>query len=225
MNATDYLTALANGDTPLASRDKGIIHVGANTGQECTRYADANLDILWIEAHPESFRQLATNIHSYPKQTAICQLITDEDDIPTAFHVTSNNAESSSILELGLHLEMHPDIVCTETITLNSLTLDTLLARKKIDISVYDTLLVDVQGAELFILRGASTTLAQVGFVVVEASDFEVYRGCGSLDEIDAFLVKHNFRRLLLNNFGCKCGNLFVMGYQRSVEQHTRSPT
>jgi FkbM family methyltransferase len=211
-----YLAALSNGDAPLDGQTvgRGIIHIGANTGQERHRYRDGNLDILWIEAHPAIYKTLVQNLKGFERQRAICQLLTDRDNEATPFHVTSNNSESSSILELGLHLQMHPSIVVSETIILNSLTLDTTLAGT--DLSVYDTLLIDVQGAELSVLRGAASTLSVLEYVVVEAADFEVYRGCGRVEQIDCFLGGLGFTRVHCDRFGCVHGDLFVMGYCRS---------
>ena len=41
---------------------KGIIHVGANVGQEKEEYDNNSLEVLWIEPIPEIFDQLQINI-------------------------------------------------------------------------------------------------------------------------------------------------------------------
>lgn len=214
MNATEFIRALME-NMPLIGQQesRGIIHVGANTGQECHQYHDGDLNVLWIEAHPNVFRTLLTNIARFPKQQAICQLLSDKDDVPTSFYETSNNSESSSILELGLHSEMFPDITCISSAKMSSLTLTTLIKRNNIDLSLFDTLLLDIQGAELIVLSGAEDILANFKHIVAEAADFDVYKGCGRLEQIDNLLGNHGFTRAQLCRFPNEHGYQYVVGY------------
>ena len=46
----------------------GLIHVGANSGQERDIYAAKGLSVLWIEALLDVFADLETNIAGLPKQ-------------------------------------------------------------------------------------------------------------------------------------------------------------
>src|ERR1700681_3357435 len=56
----------------------GLIHVGANIGQERDMYAALNLDVIWIEAIPDVFEQLVANLAGFPKQRAYHLLITEQ---------------------------------------------------------------------------------------------------------------------------------------------------
>lgn len=47
---------------------RGIIHVGANEGQEWDLYAIFGLNVIWIEPIPEVFRTLKRNISAFPLQ-------------------------------------------------------------------------------------------------------------------------------------------------------------
>jgi hypothetical protein len=58
----------------------GVIHVGANTGQERAKYARFHLDLVWIEPIPAVFEQLRFNLAGFPKQRAYQYLLTDEDE-------------------------------------------------------------------------------------------------------------------------------------------------
>src|SRR5262245_40145510 len=89
-------------------RVTGIIHVGANSGQERELYAKYKLKVLWIEPLPHIFEKLRENISCFPDQTAINRLITDKDDAEYLFHVASNEGQSSSILEFAQHREIWP---------------------------------------------------------------------------------------------------------------------
>ncbi len=50
---------------------RGVIHVGANQGQERNLYAAYNLNVLWIEPIPEVFDQLTALIAPYAAQRAL----------------------------------------------------------------------------------------------------------------------------------------------------------
>jgi hypothetical protein len=48
----------------------GVIHVGANTGQERSEYASLELKVLWVEPIPAVFEVLRSNIANFPNQRA-----------------------------------------------------------------------------------------------------------------------------------------------------------
>src|ERR1700758_4806509 len=136
---------------------RGIIHVGANTGQEAELYQSFGLDVIWIEPIPEVFENLKRHISGFPKQTAFNYLVTDEDDIEYSLHIANNGGASSSILDLCGHSQMWPDVKYTHTITTKGTTLGSLLAREHIDVRRFDALILDTQGSELRILKGAAS--------------------------------------------------------------------
>ncbi len=141
---------------------RGVVHVGANVGQERELYDRHGLDVLWIEPIPDVFATLAANIAGCPRQRALECLVTDRDDAPYEFNVANNGGESSSILALKEHRDVWPKVDFTKTITLRSSTLATLLARERIDLARYDALVMDTQGSELLVLRGAEPVLEQL---------------------------------------------------------------
>jgi hypothetical protein len=72
-------------------------------------------------------------------------------------------------------------------------TLPTLLAAHNIDLTHYDALVLDTQGSELLILKGAESRLDDFQFIKTEAADFESYKNCGTTPQIQDFLARHNF--------------------------------
>ncbi len=50
---------------------KGVLHIGANLGQERDLYATYRLPVVWFEALPDIFDKLRDNLIGYPNQTAI----------------------------------------------------------------------------------------------------------------------------------------------------------
>lgn len=172
----------------------GVIHVGANAGQERELYAKFGLRVIWIEPIPEVFEMLKLNIAKFPLQHALKCLVTDQDNAKYQFHICNNDGHSSSILELNLHKEIWPDVTYEKTITLRSKTLPSLLEQEHIDYSEYDSLIMDTQGSELLVLKGAASILENFTYIKTEVPDFESYTGCCQLADIASFLVRHGYR-------------------------------
>ena len=95
------------------------------------------------------------------------------------FHVASNDGLSSSMLELGRHQEVWPDVKYQRTLKMRTTTLDALLREGQIaPVGQFNGLVMDTQGSELLVLKGATALLPHIDFVKTEAADFESYVGC-----------------------------------------------
>jgi len=175
----------------------GVIHVGANFGQEARRYYKHNLNVIWIEPIPFVYNMLVKNISNYPNQRSHMALITDADGEEYELHVANNTGASSSIFEFGddFHKE-HPTIQYTETIRVTGVTLPTLLDQTHSELHKHDALVIDTQGSELLVLKGAEQILHNFKYIRVEAADFELYKNSCVYEDIDLFMRKHNFREL-----------------------------
>ena len=188
------------------SKAKGVIHVGANLGQERELYAAYGLNVVWIEPIPEVYDRLNTLINSYPNQKAFRYLVTDVDDKDHLFHISNKGGGASSIYDLAGHKELWPDLTYTETITLRSITLSSLVEKERLDLNEYDVLVLDTQGSELLVLKGAISLLPHIKYVRAEVADFEAYTGCCKLDEMDRFFEEVGFRRIAKGRFAHKKG-------------------
>ena len=195
----------------------GVIHVGANTGQERDLYQHHGLRVVWIEAIPEVFGTLLTNIQGYPNQVALQYLVTDQDGGEYAFHVSNNAGQSSSILELSLHRDIWPEVAYERTITLRSTTLASLLKRERINPSDYDALIMDTQGSEYLVLKGAVPILPAFRFIKTEVPDFESYAGGCQVIDIEAFVSRHGFREISRNTIAQRAegGSYYDIVYER----------
>lgn len=171
----------------------GVIHVGANTGQEIQLYAKYNLSVVWIEPIPEVFETLKSNLFGISNQIALKGLVTDIDNKEYNFHLANNNGASSSILDLNLHHDIWPEVAYRKTIKLYSKTLSRLLKENNINISDYDVLVMDTQGSELLVLKGAISILQNFMYIKTEVPDFESYKDCCQLKDLDLFLTEHGF--------------------------------
>lgn len=170
---------------------RGVIHVGANVGQEAEQYG--NLPVVWIEPSPETFKTLVYNTARYPSQKCYNYLVSDVDDQEVDFHVSSNNGISSSMFEFSGHAEVlaWKTIHMTSVLRLKTVTLKTLLEREGIDVSQYNYLAVDTQGADLKVLEGSD--LKYIEYINVEVSDFEAYKGGCTLGHVEHFMAYSGF--------------------------------
>jgi FkbM family methyltransferase len=172
----------------MMKRLTGIIHVGANVGQERDDYASYGLNVLWIEPVPWVFEKLKGAISSYPDQQALEYLVLDKDGETVKLHISDNEAQSSSVMDLALHQDVWPSVHFTRDIEIQSRKLDTIVDREHINLADYDGLVLDTQGSELLVLKGAQGVLRNMQMVQVEVADFEAYAGCPSPAQIAGFL-------------------------------------
>ena len=185
---------------------RGVIHVGANVGEERKRYVIHRLNVVWIEPNPEVFDLLKGRIAPFSNQKAFKYLVTDVDDKEYPFHISSNAGSSSSIYDFAAHREIWPDVTFIKTITLRSITLSSLIKKERLDLAHYDALVLDTQGSELLVLKGAINLLPHIKYVKTEVADFESYAGGCRLSDMDDFLQAHGFRRVAARIFAYKIG-------------------
>lgn len=170
---------------------KGVLHLGANTGQEADVYAALGIKrVIWVEALPDIYTQLVQKIARYPGSLAFCACLSNIDGYPVTFHRANNESQSSSFLEFGTHAQEHPTTRYIETIPMTTIRLDTLLKREGIIHQVEGGwfLNIDVQGAELLVLKGMGNLLSKFDCAYIEVNEKELYKGCPRVGEIDAHL-------------------------------------
>ena len=176
-------------------KNNGIIHIGANGGQESDMYYNnGNPKVVFIEASPFVMPTLINRIQKYENQKAIQALVTDRDGVEYDFLCDKNNAgQSSSLFDFHLHTKMFPKVVMGESIKLIGKTLPTILKENNINLEEYKHINMDVEGAELLVLKGIGSELCNFETITLEASDFEARKGQPFLKDIEEFMSAHNF--------------------------------
>ncbi len=197
----------------------GVIHVGANSGQERIFYANRNLDVVWVEPNPEIFIGLKKNLEGFPRQKAYKDLITDKDNEIYTFHIANNDGASSSIFELNLHKDIWPEVSFLHSTKLTSLTLKSFVEKNKIPVDNYQALIIDTQGAELLVLKGAGNLLKKFKYIKVEVADFESYKGCCQVLDVDQFLKINGFKEFCREKFASRenGGSYYDILYKRKL--------
>ena len=173
----------------------GIIHIGAHLMEERDVYLQNEIEnIVWIEANPEVFSKIK-HVNNNSNEYAFNQAITDVDFENVELKVT-NNGQSSSILDLYLHKKYHPNIYVINTISVLTITMNSLLMNKNFNIDNYDFINLDIQGAELLALKGSGNLLNKVKYIYTEVNINDIYKNCALLDQIDDYLKDFNFSRV-----------------------------
>lgn len=201
---------------------RGLIHIGANTGQERDIYGLYRIPVLWIEPIPDVFVRLSENIKPYPEQQALQALLADKDGSTVEFFLADNDGMSSSMLPPHLHKSVSP-IKFDKTIALTTTTFETLVREKHIDLNLYNALVLDTQGSELLILRGAMDSLQKIDVVKAEINDFESYVGCPKLADFAAFMESVGFEEMSrVRIFEHELGEAFDVTYTRRSIRFTK---
>lgn len=173
-------------------RPKGVIHIGAHLLEERPEYLKNGLDnTIWIEANPRIIQQIPQILES---EKIINHTISDMDNMIYQFNIT-NNGQSSSILELDLHKNHHPEIYVTDSITIRSKRMDTIISDYEINIDNYDFINLDIQGAELLALKSFGNLISNFKYIYTEINTNYLYKGCALVHEIDEYLLKFGFVR------------------------------
>jgi FkbM family methyltransferase len=192
----------------------GILHVGAHFGDEASLYDSHGFSVIWVEAMPAAFEKLTITLKPFPNQTAINCLVTDQDGVDYDFWVSSNAGASSSIYAPTGHKEGWPNITFDQKLTLRSKRLDRIVSAENLAERKINAMVIDVQGAELNVLKGSEKLLKHVQFVKAETWDFEAYAGAALEGDVIAFLAKHGFREIrrdsmFIRNTGISADILF----------------
>ncbi len=183
---------------------KGVIHIGASLGQEAEDYANNGIkNMVFIEAIPEIFEQLKNNVARYGA-IAINACVSDVDDQEVEFNVASNEAQSSSLFEFDQHTMEHPTVTFVDKIKLTTKRMDTILKENNIDITQYDMVACDLQGAELLAMKSFGDLLTNFKIAYLEVNERPMYKGIPLIGEVDEYMAKYGFEVAETNmlNFG-----------------------
>lgn len=174
---------------------KGIIHVGANEGQEFEAYQAANPNlVLWIEPIPTVYEKLCERISADKSHYAVRHCCSDVNNTEVVFNIANMGGLASSMLPLGASIQKsYPGICYVNSFKILTRTLDSILEESFAE-SQFDLLVMDTQGAELKVLQGAHQLLKRVRYVYSEVSEYPLYDGGCTHEQIDSLLKLYGFK-------------------------------
>jgi FkbM family methyltransferase len=189
--------------TELVERYKmkvtGVVHAGAHTGQEAEDYEACGIEqVLWIDANPEVMAPLNERVFPYGHVT-VCACLGARDGDEVTFHYADtadggNAGQSSSVLPLGTHAQVHPEVSYVAKQPMVTQTLATLVAANWPWPSRPNFINLDLQGYELECLRGAEPILPWFDWIYTEINEDPLYEGCVLLPELSRWLAERHFR-------------------------------
>lgn len=207
-------------------KPKGIIQVGAHWAEEHDVYVEMGISkIIYVEPCKEAYDKISERFHSeivydvlnektgirvdVGRKIIMFNAACGETESEMTMQVSHNNqGQSNSLLKPELHLHQHPEVVFTDTENVKVIPLDLLPFPKGIWNSVdgdkgyfynendYNILVMDTQGYEGQVLKGATETLKHIDCIYTECNRGQTYSGNMEIEEMDTFLKLHNFERV-----------------------------
>lgn len=192
---------------------KGVVHVGAHEGGEIKNYSSLGIkNVVLIEANPTRFKNLLESL-STGRYCTWCSPLTYEyfNDHRTdivkqykpynyaisdrtgsiSFNVSNYDGGTDSIFKInriGQQTSWVP-YEHIDTIEVPTITLDILIEDKQ----SYNFLNIDVEGAELLVLKGATELLKNIDWIQVETQDVVRFDNSSTRPEVIAILERHGF--------------------------------
>ena len=135
-------------------RPRGIIHVGANNGQEVPSYRESGVrPVVLFEPLAEPFANLKRAVGGAPGFYPIQACLSDVADRTVEFYVASNGGKSSSYLPPADHATIAPNVTFGSIETMTTVTLDRAIARlareQGVEAASFDYIGLDTQGSEM----------------------------------------------------------------------------
>ena len=132
--------------------------------------------VIWIEANPVIFKELRKNLREFRFQNCYQGLLHSKNNLILDFFLSTNDQASSSIYDFSKKFkekkiffqDKKRKIEMYDKIKLKTITLDNLISLQKLNLENFNHWVVDVQGAELEVLRGGVNLLCSVDYVCVE---------------------------------------------------------
>lgn len=197
-------------------RPKGVIQIGASSGQEIPFFISNRIEYgIFVEPLVSPFDILTLRCSAVPGFLPVKAICGSQDGREVNFYVSSNNGESSSVLEPDRHLVDYPYVSFSEKSTLTSFTADSILkavAQSRPEIAgAIELLFMDVQGAELNVLQGASNVLQKVKFIYTEVGLGGGYKGDVHVYDLIMYLKSFGFDIYFLEIGRTGWGNAFFV--------------
>ncbi|MEG4838610.1 FkbM family methyltransferase, partial [Microcoleus sp. B9-D4] len=174
---------------------RGIISIGAYDHKTLKRLNLPNtIKTLLIDANPTAVERLQENFADRPNIQVVQAAIANHNDTVT-LHLASLES-TSSILPWQQYSKIYPNIKETQQLTLPSRTLDTLLQELHLSTTDFNILILDIQGAELLALEGATQLLNTLDAIYTTVHYQELFKGGALAEQVDLFLTDYQFQRV-----------------------------
>jgi FkbM family methyltransferase len=189
---------------------KTILDIGACDGLDSIKYAKffPFSKVYSFEPLLNNFKLIECNLRKYNIVNVypINLALSEEKGIAT-FYVSSGRPleideniewdfgnKSSSLLEPNKTIEVHPWLKFDEQIIVKTDTLNNKIDELKIN--TIDFIHMDVQGAELMVLKGSSKYISKIKMIWLEVENIELYKNQPLTVDVEFFLKSNNFVKI-----------------------------
>jgi FkbM family methyltransferase len=188
----------------------GILHIGSHECEEIYDYEQylSRDKIVWVDALID---KVVLCKEKFPGILIEHTAVSDCREI-VKFN-RSNNGQSSSLLDFGLHKYFHPEVNYVDHFYIQTSLLKNI-------IPFYNNLHfnfinLDIQGAELKALKGMGNYLYFVDYIYTEVNTDYVYEGCCLVSDLDYYLTQFGFIRVETKMTECHWGDALYINSNR----------
>ena len=187
-------------------KTSGVIHVGAHYGKETDTYQNSRINkILYFEPLKDNFEKLKERVSQFDN-IVLENLALGNFKGKIKMHVEeANSGQSSSILKPKGHLYQYPHIKFNKEEEVEITTLNDYSEENNLD--DYNIIVIDVQGYELEVFKGASNILKNIDMIVSEVNRAELYENVTIVTDLDSYLQTFGFKRVFTNWEGYTWGD------------------
>jgi FkbM family methyltransferase len=202
--------------------DLVIFDIGACEAEDSIRYSRffPKSVIYSFEPLPQNVERAKKNLGNYSVQNVhlINKALSDKKGWSDFFVSSGQPADadedwdfgnkSSSLLYPGKAIEVTGFIKFNENIKVETTTLDSFCNENRI--KKIDFIHMDVQGAEMMVLKGASNSLKFIKSIWLEVSTVHLYKEQALAEDIDLFMQRNNFIMVKDCLYGISGDRLYV---------------
>ncbi len=186
--------------------------IGSHIGYHAFGFAGLGAEVLAFEPNTQNaarFRQHLARNPEHAKRIRLMEAAVSDHEGKVTFVQCANIATGSSGSHLSDGLPPLTSYPASESVTVDAVRLDTLIERGE---KPPDVLKIDVEGAEMLVLRGASKLLREKHPLIL----MEVHHICLMFD-LQPFLADHGYTATLLDQEHASPSRCFVLAAPRSV--------
>lgn len=189
-----------------------ILDIGARDCRESINFSQyyRNSKIYAFECNPETIPVCKKNIEGHQNITLVEKAISDSNGTITFYPINTEktrtshkdgNPGASSLLKASDKFKK--EIYIQDEIKVESITLETFLKNNEID--AIDIMWVDVQGAEMLVLKGLKERVKDIRILHIELEFAEMYRNQALFKDVRTYLKDRGLSLIAFTNFSRYC--------------------
>lgn len=177
-----------------------IVEAGAFNGDDTYRFLQRwpTSRIVALEPIPALYEKLNARFSGLSNIVLLQSALVGsrEGHVEIWTNQNGNDHSASSILQPDSVKDVYPDLDFEKLIEVDALSLDALIESQQLE--TIDLLWLDLQGAELDVMRGSVKSLSIVNLIHLEVNRRAFYKSGATFSEVDDFLDSAGFELLKL---------------------------